>query len=58
MGPYVCDDVWVQGVALTTVGNQCIVGREEGSLVRIAVELGAPELEVDGGCAVAKVGVG
>lgn len=51
------DDVGVEGITLATVGDEGVVGREEGALVCLAVELSTAELEVDGGCAVAKVGV-
>lgn len=49
------DDVGVQGVALAAVGNEGRVGREEGALGRLAVELGAAQLEVHCRRAVAEV---
>lgn len=52
------NDVRVQGIALTAVGDEGIVGREERSLGRLPVEFGTAKLEVDGGCAVTKVGGG
>lgn len=52
------DDVGVESVLLATVGDEGVVGGEEGALVGSAVELGTAELEVNGGCAVTKVGVG
>lgn len=52
------DDVGVEGIALAAVGDEGVVRGEEGALGGLAVELGTAELEVNGGCAVAKVGVG
>lgn len=55
---YVGDDVGVQGIALSSAGNEGGIRGEEGALGRLAVELGAAELEVHGGRAGAKVGTG
>lgn len=52
------DDVGVEGIALTAVGDEGVVSGEEGALGGLAIELGTAELEVNGGCAVTKVSVG
>lgn len=55
---YVGDDVGVQGIALSRIGNKRSIRGEEGTLSSLAVELSTTKLKVHGGRAGAKVSAG